>query len=437
MKNKPAFAFTADQALAFDSLQEKGNCFITGGAGTGKSTLMKKWRDDVDSEGLVTLASTGTAAILLGGRTFHSYFGLGIMEGGIQAVVERASGHRGIAKRMKKAKTILVDEISMIGGQEWEAAEAIARKIRGNSLPWGGMRMIAVGDFAQLPPVNKPWCFLSERWQGTGMKHHVLKTIVRSQDADWNRCLNEIRWGMISKNTDDVLKERVKKLSPQFQGTRLYARRNQVEAHNQMKLTMLDGTVREYATEYHGNERKREEIKRQAPIPEVLLLKLGAVVMFRQNDPEQRFVNGTLGTVAAMRKDEIDVELLHGRLITVDPVKFSLLDAEGNPVASAVNFPLNLAWACTIHKAQGATLDQVHVDLSGAWEHGQGYVALSRVRKLEDLTLENWSKNYIKIDPVVRKFYEAYDESEARQDSSLDFDPPPSSDLDFQFDSEY
>lgn len=156
-------------------------------------------------------------------------------------------------------------------------------------------------------------------------------------------------------------------------------------------------------------DKKRAEIKRQAPIPEVLFLKLVAIVMFRQNDPEQKFVNGALGTVVEMRNDAVDVELMTGRRIKVEQTKFSLLDAEGNSVASAVNFPLNLAWVCTIHKAQGATLDQVHVDLSGAWEHGQGYVALSRVRRLEDLTLESWSPNFIKIDPVVRRFYEAWD----------------------------
>ncbi len=455
MKTPPDFKWTQDQSRAIAVLREQQNCFLTGGAGTGKSTVIREWRKELAREmasdeedddakenskskksdkksGIAVLASTGTAAILLGGRTFHSFFGLGIMEGGIDAVVERALKHKGVSSRLKKTKLVLIDEISMIGGQEWEAAEQIARKVKGKSLPWGGIRIIAVGDFAQLPPVTKPWCFLSEKWGETDFAHLNLKTIVRSKDSEWNEVLNELRWGSISANANMILKARVKKVGETFQGTRLFARRNQVDRYNQERLNHLAGTVKEYPSVYMGVARKVDEIKRQAPIPEVLVLKEGAIVMFRHNDPEQRWVNGTLGTIAKMGKEEIDVVLLSGRRVSIEPVTFSLLDAEGNAVATATNFPLNLAWACTIHKAQGATLDQVHVDLSGAWEHGQGYVALSRVRKLEDLTLEGWSPGFVKIDPVVRRFYDYISESDHAPDElDLNYDASSLADLDF------
>ncbi len=416
MSRAKEFHWTKDQKRALDVLSREQNCFLTGGAGTGKSTVVKEWLSQTYAEandatpGIVVLASTGTAAILLGGRTFHSYFGLGIMEGGVDAVVARALKHRGIVTRIRKTKIILIDEISMIGGQEWEAAEQIARQARANPLPWGGIRMISVGDFAQLPPVTKPWCFLTEKWTTTEFSHLNLKTIVRSSDSEWNEVLNELRWGVISAHGGRTLRDRVLKVGGDFQGTRLFARRNQVERYNQERLNQLVGPVKQYPSVYLGVAKKVDEIKRQAPIPEILVLKEGATVMFRHNDPDHRWVNGTLGVVIQLNADEIEIELLSGKTVFVEPVTFSLLDAEGLVVASATNFPLNLAWACTIHKAQGATLDQVHVDLSGAWEHGQGYVALSRVRKLGDLTLESWSPSWVKIDPVVKRFYDYIEE---------------------------
>ena len=141
--------------------------------------------------------------------------------------------------------------------------------------------------------------------------------------------------------------------------------------------------------------------------------------MFRHNDPEARWVNGSIGIIQDMKTDVLKVQLLSGKEVEVVPVTYSLLDAEGKVAATATNFPLNLAWACTIHKAQGATIDQVHVDLSGTWEHGQAYVALSRVRRSTDLSLESWSKSWLKTDPVVRKFYQWIDETSGR--SELEF----------------
>ncbi len=405
--------WTPDQEQALQSLRSENNVFLTGGAGTGKSTVIQEFRKDL--ENVAVLASTGTAAILLGGRTFHSFFGLGIMEGGADLVIERALRHKGIVQRLRKTKTILIDEISMIGAAELQTAETIARRARSNAGPWGGLRVVAIGDFAQLPPVMKqvageegmerPWCFATQTWRDSMFDPVVLKTIVRSSDEDWNRVLNLVRWGELTESAYEVLKSRVKPVGLDFQGTRLFARRAQVETLNKARLMMLSSAAREYNTIYIGNAQKVDELKRNAPIPEVLVLKEGALVMFRQNDPEYRFVNGTLGTVRGMKDDEIAVELFSKKVINLKPATFSVLDAEGEPLATAKNFPLNLAWACTIHKAQGATLDRVHADLKGVWEHGQSYVALSRVRSLEDLTLEGLSPRVFPVDPSVQSFY--------------------------------
>jgi ATP-dependent DNA helicase PIF1 len=431
--------WTFDQQRALEVLQSRDNGFITGGAGTGKSTVIQQFMREYhlnaeknpeknsaknNDEQIAVLASTGTAAILLGGRTFHSFFGLGIMEGGPDYIVERALKHRGIVQRLRKTGTILLDEISMIGAPEFSTAERIARKARNNSAPWGGLRIIVIGDFTQLPPVvrqnrdvdlfsdvepGKPWCFLTDTWRDSEFTPVYLKTVVRSHDAEWNEILNELRWGQLSKHAQEILRGHTHSVPLDFQGTRLFARRNSVERLNQDRLTMLSGNAREYNTIYIGNAQKVDDLKRNAPIPEVLILKEGALVMFRQNDPDYKFVNGTQGTVVKMENEVITVELLNGRRIEVKPATFSLLDAEGATVATATNFALNLAWACTIHKAQGATLDKVHADLKGVWEHGQAYVALSRVRSLDDLSLEGLSPKSFKVDEAVRAFYSRFD----------------------------
>lgn len=425
--------WTADQQLALAKLNTQGNIFLTGGAGTGKSTVIQNYlREGLDgSKNTAVLASTGTAAILLGGRTFHSFFGLGIMDGGVEHVVARAVKFQGIVQRLKKTDLVLLDEISMIGSAEWMAAEKIARIARKRQAePWGGLRIVAIGDFAQLPPVvrapmrpmnqdpysqdlfsqevrepEKPWCFTTETWHKTEFDTVNLREVVRSQDSYWNEILNELRWGDFTPRAKELLDERIRKVPLEFQGTRLFSRRAQVDRLNHERLHMLKGAVKEYNTIYVGNAQKVDELKRNAPIGEMVVLKEGALVMFRQNDPELRYVNGTLGTITRLKEGEVRVELLSGRVIDLKPTSFSVLDAEGNPAATATNFPLNLAWACTIHKAQGATLDKAHVDLRGVWEHGQSYVALSRVRSLEDLTLEGYSPNGFKLDPAVKDFY--------------------------------
>jgi ATP-dependent DNA helicase PIF1 len=407
--------WTPDQTVALTSLKSQNNVFLTGGAGTGKSTVIREVIKDL--EDVAVLASTGTAAILLGGRTFHSFFGLGIMEGPSDLIVERALKHRGIVTRLRKTKVVMIDEISMIGSPEFTTAEKIARMARANPAPWGGLRVITVGDFAQLPPVQRiqensdfeatrPWAFLTETWRESMFDAAVLKTIVRSNDEYWNRILGEVRWGDISQESGEVLQSRIRSVPLNFQGTRLFSRRAHVESLNQERLKTLPGAGRAYNTIYMGQAQRIDDLKRNAPVPEVLILKEGALVMFRQNDPDYRYVNGTLGTVRKLADAEIEVELLSGKTIKAKQVSFSILDAEGQPLATATNFPLNLAWACTIHKAQGATLDRVHADLRGVWEHGQSYVALSRVRSMEDLTLEGLSlQKGFPVDPEVRSFY--------------------------------
>jgi ATP-dependent exoDNAse (exonuclease V) alpha subunit len=403
------------QQHALQKLQSSGNVFLTGVAGSGKSFLVSHYLKTLkDPQRTPVLASTGAAALLVGGRTFHSFFGLGILEGGIAATVERAARNQRLCKRLNTTDAVVIDEISMIAGTVLRAAEAVARKARGGTRPWGGLRVIAVGDFAQLPPVSlhrapelgRDWAFLDEIWAQSEFEAVVLPETLRTTEPDLLHALNGVRLGRLDPRTVRFLNERSRRPPDGFDGTRLFGRRAETERFNLEKLEGLPSPVHSFYTIYTGKEKQLEDLKKNAPIPEVIKLKEGALVMLRQNDVEGRWVNGSVGMITKILPEYLKIELANGREIEVEKTTFTMLDAEGQPVASATNFPVNLAYAMTVHKAQGATLDQMQVDLKGLWEPGQAYVALSRARRSAELYIEGWSPASIRTDPRVTAFHE-------------------------------
>ncbi len=411
---------TPCQAKADQALRGSANIFVTGGAGSGKSFLIRHFLRSQNLKEFPVLASTGAAAVLIGGRTFHSFFGLGIMEGGVEATIEKASKNRQVVRRLKKIKSFIVDEVSMLSGPTLRAAEIIARRVRDSDLPWGGLRVIAVGDFAQLPPIERGggqrrgWGFLDPVWAFSGFETHYLKTQTRCKDEDYMKILADVREGRVTPEVTSYLNSKIGVPDADFEGTRLFPRRDETERFNLSKLDSLDGQAVRFETVYSGDVRAIESLKKYSPLPDMLFLKLNALVMLRQNDPQGRWVNGTTGHIRKIASNELKIELLNGRLAEIEKASFSLLDAEGNPMASATNFPVSLAWASTIHKSQGATLDKMMVNLSNLWEPGQAYVALSRLTRGADLTIERWDARSIRVDPDVVKFYRAGQEAEGR-----------------------
>lgn len=401
--------FSPDQLHALETLAGKGNIFLTGKAGTGKSTVLRKHMS-TDTGETAVLASTGAAAVLVGGRTFHSFFGLGILEGGMARTVERALKNPRLKKRLKATDTVVIDEISMLSGETLATAEEIARQARGNQQPWGNLRVIAVGDFAQLPPVTPnrqtpDWAFLHEVWQRSAFHAVNLETVHRSPSHDWNKVLNRVREGVCDQVVKDALNARLNKKET-TDVTRLFGMRHEAENYNRFRLEDLPGEPSIYTTEYSGDETALEQIKRNSPIPEELVLKMDALVMIRRNDPDGFYVNGSLGHIRALSEKFIRIELLdYGITVELEPVKFEQLNADGEVVAAARNFPLNLAYGTTIHKSQGATLDAVRMRLAGLWESGQAYVALSRVRSPERLYLDGWDPRSIRADKEVLHFH--------------------------------
>lgn len=400
-----------EQQIAFEVLQSGENVFVTGGAGSGKSYLIRHFMKTLDPKVMPILASTGAAAVLLGGRTFHSFFGLGIMEGGPQETYHRMKDDPKLFKRLNQVEGVIIDEISMIPASALEIAENLARHHRKSSLPWGGMRVIVVGDFAQLPPVTRAgqkrdWSFQSSVWEQSGFQVVELTKNQRTYDQTFLDVLADVRQGKVTPRVKEYLDFKIREHDEEDETTRLFPRRDQSEIFNNKKLAQIPSEEVKVPSIYLGQEKLVEALKRNAPVPGELTLKVGAKVLFLQNDPQKRWVNGTKGTVVDITADKITVEKETWRHVTVEKAQFSLQDAEGRTVASAINFPLTLAYATTIHKSQGATLDEIWVDLSRLWEPGHAYVALSRLRSGDGLKLLGWRPSSVITDPAVLAFYQ-------------------------------
>lgn len=401
--------FSSCQKKAWRQLQGSENIFLTGEAGSGKSYLVRHFMRHQNPKTLPILASTGAAAILVGGRTFHSFMGLGIMGGGVETVVKKALGNRRVVRRLQKIEGFVLDEVSMISGAALVAAEKICRLARGRKIePWGGLRIIAVGDFFQLPPVaenQREWAFQEPIWAQSRFHPIVLEQNMRTKHNEFVKILNEVRLGKLTEQVESFLNSRLRQLDDNFQGTRLFPRRFQTEEYNLSRLMALEGEIFEFPSDYSGDEKFVETLKKSSPLPKVLKLKKNCLVMLRNNDPHRRWVNGSLGWVRKIDSDGIEVKLISGPQVEVEKTDFSLLNPEGFPIATVENFPLSLAYASTIHKAQGMTIDRVIVDMESLWEPGHAYVALSRGVNPQQIWLQNWSRRSIKADSQVIEYY--------------------------------
>ncbi len=386
------------------------NVFLTGSAGSGKSFLIREFLRNKDRKTFPVVASTGAAAVLVGGRTFHSFFGLGIMEGGFDKTVMKALLDKRLDNRLKKVDGFILDEVSMIPGIALRAAETICRIVRESEEPWGGIRVVAVGDFAQLPPVSqrgqaRDWAFQDESWGRSQFYSVVLHSIMRSEDEEYVTVLNQIRSGEVDNEVEAYLNRKTDPDTIDTSMTHLFSRRAAAEKFSQDRLAEINQPLTTVDTIYAGKKPAIERFRKVAPVSEELHLKLGALVMLRVNDPQWRYVNGSVGTVEKIGDESLMIRLRNGRGVEVAKHTFSLMDADGTIIASACNFPVSLAYATTIHKSQGATLDSLVADLRGLWDPGQAYVALSRLRSGSGLTLTGWDLGSIRVAPEVLAFH--------------------------------
>ncbi len=383
----------------FDSLVAAGeNVFLTGAGGTGKTTLTRRMIARDPGRFAVT-ASTGIAALNAGGFTLHRWSGmmLGPRDGESDEHYltdlmndPRRSVRKGFA-RIRSCQSLVIDEISMLNGRTLDFLDFMCRELRGSDSPFGGIQVIATGDFLQLPPVNKTgnydWAFQSRAWQEANFRTVHLTEVKRQDDVEFVRSLSEFRFGVIGTTSANLLRTRIARF-PDADLTRLFTHNAQVDKWNAYRLGEIDAEPTVFDAELTGPESQQQFLINNLLTPRELVLKPGAHVMFTVNSSEGGFVNGQTGVIADLGSRRILVES-NGRLIQVDPFTWQF-DSKDKTSATFTQFPLRLSWALTIHKAQGLTLDSALIDVRAAREPGQAYVAASRLRTLSGLHLKGW-----------------------------------------------
>ena len=397
------------------------NCFLTGMGGTGKTWELKELITQCPRRVDVT-APTGVAALNAGGMTLHRFCGMMLGPQAGQSNEEyfeqlRRDPRRSILagfNRVRRCEVLVVDEISMLPGRQLDFVEFLFRRLRGRDEPFGGCQVIVVGDFLQLPPVRTAetepydWAFQSPAWSAGEFKMLVLETVRRQDEPQFVKALGNFRVGRVWGDCARLLQSRVRS-NPPATMPRLFTHNVQVDKWNEFQLSGLPGDDAVLDAVQTGPDHQRAFLVKNLLTPATLRLKPGALVMFtvNKNEPgrtEPLFVNGQIGTVEAVEPGAVVVRCTGGETIHVERFTWRY-DAQDEDSASFAQFPLRLAWAMTIHKAQGLTLDSAFLDIRAAREPGQAYVAVSRVRTLAGLHFKEWFKG-VHVAPEAIQFYE-------------------------------
>ena len=421
-----------DQLIALARINEGRNVFITGPAGTGKSSVtVEAIRRRIGDRALKVCATTGVAALNLRDKlkttfgqhvdtsTIYRWSGIGIGPKSNQSFAEyldfmtsRKQSWHGAKRRIANTQTLIIDEVSMLPGRTIEFIDYVCQEARGSSLPFGGIQVIAVGDFLQLPPVSKTgrydWAFMSPAWSALDFCNVTLRKVHRQDEPEFVRILNDFREGCISKESAAILKKRVA-MFPNKNLLRLFTHNAQVDKWNSYQLGTIDARECAFTATGSGPELDVAWLQKNLVTPTALLLKAGARVMVTANLPDPtnpeslRAANGDMGNVEGWDDSSIRVRLDNGRTIGVERHSWEF-DPTVEGSGKFTQFPLRLAWACTIHKSQGLTLDAALVDIRAAREPGQAYVAVSRVRSLSGLHLKDWFAGMF-ISPEAKEFH--------------------------------
>ncbi len=391
------------QDEALDILKLGHNVYLTGVAGSGKTYVLiqyiKYLRENNISVGVT--ASTGIAATHMNGMTIHSWAGLGI---GDSIDIERILAKSTLKKRIAATRVLIIDEVSMLDGHVLDAVDVIMRAFKDKTKSFGGLQVVLSGDLFQLPPVTRSgepfFVFKSEAWKSMSLKICYLEEQHRQDDSNLLDILNAIRSNNVDETHFEELSERIKPAQSGEDIIKLYTHNAHVDDINKTELNKLQTETRTYNMTSRGRQNAVESLINRCLSPERLVLKIGSEVMFVANNPAKQFYNGTLGKVVKFNDDGKPVIQTKQRLITADEHTWKTEDGD-KTIAEITQLPLRLAWAITIHKSQGMSLDAAEIDLSRSFEPGMGYVALSRVRSIEGLYIKGINNMAMMVNPQI------------------------------------
>lgn len=424
-----SFGFTDDQLKFVKAFFTGQNVFVTGAGGTGKSYVLKALFDYLHAQhiSVARTGSTGVGAFNIGGQTIHSFAGLGLADEHVESLIEKIHKKPKVKARIRAAEIMFIDEISMAKGDLLNKLNGVLQYFRDSGDPWGGIQVIASGDFLQLPPVFKAdeiqeLAFHCRAWQDSNIKVVVLKKVVRQQgDAVLLTVLNDLRVG--DTKTLHLLDSRIGATwtDTEIEPVRVFCKNVDVNSFNQERLAKLTTQSKTFIARDSGEAYHTESFNKNCPAPQTLELKIGAQVMLLANlDVQQGFVNGSVGVVKGFNTQGVTVKFTTGSLL-VDHNEWNIkeqvvgLDKKiiYRTVATRRQIPLKVCYAMTAHKVQGATLDRAVIDVTEAFATGQAYTALSRIRNLQSLSIVGKiPHSAIRVNPEAVKFYEEIERAE-------------------------
>ncbi|XP_076001063.1 ATP-dependent DNA helicase PIF1 [Genypterus blacodes] len=417
-----------EQAAVLSAVLSGRNVFFTGSAGTGKSFLLKRIMGSLPPKSTFATASTGVAACHIGGTTLHSFAGIGSGAAPLEQCIELAQ-RPGVLQHWTTCRHLIIDEISMVEAQFFDKLESVARSVRRSTGPFGGIQLIVCGDFLQLPPVSKgkeksSFCFQSRCWRKVIQVNMELTEVRRQTDQTFISLLQAVRVGRVTEEvTSKLTGSAYHKIEREgILATRLCTHKDDVELTNENKLQQLPGSVRDFEA-VDSDPALVKTIDAHSPVGRLIQLKVGAQVMLTKNlDVQRGLVNGARGVVVAFESGKHGlprVRFLCGATEVLKPERW-VFKSGGGLHLSRQQLPLKLAWAISIHKSQGMTLDCVEISLARVFECGQAYVALSRARSLEGLRVMDFDPCVVRADADVLVFYKRLRKERLLMQASMD-----------------
>ncbi|KAH9610920.1 hypothetical protein KSS87_008839 [Heliosperma pusillum] len=436
-KEDSKIVWNDQQLRIIEAIKRGESVFITGSAGTGKTMLIEHLiKLLVKKHGRKTVyvtASTGVAACALRGQTLQSFAGVGLAEADAETLLSRVIDNRWAYNRWKQAKALVIDEISMVDKTLFDKYEYIAREVRCESEndeeAWGGIQLVVSGDFFQLPPIDTrrngvEFAFEADSWEFSFQLYVQLETVFRQSNSEHVKLLEGIRVGEIDGKGLELLQQRCCKEEPDEAVVRLFPRNKDVVRVNKARLTSLGEEIIVYKAFDHAIADSWKLHLNNLIAPSKLEICKGARVMLIRNlNVKHKMVNGATGTVVGFKKSRIvDIKKIccqdgdnvlpivkfdSGIEEVIRPDHWEVVEGD-KVVAKRLQLPLMLAWATSIHKSQGMTLDRLHTDLSEAFDCGMVYVALSRLKSLDGLSLSGFNPSKIMAHPKVLEYYKKH-----------------------------